>query len=333
MTEAKFDVLCIGNAICDVLAHIEDDFLVNESLVKGSMRLIDTDEAVRLFDKMGQTTRVSGGSAGNTAAGVASLGGKPAFFGKLADDDLGDSYAHDMKATGVHFDTPRLVGDDPTAYSMILISPDGERTMNTYLGACTKFGPSDVDEAVVAGAEVTYMEGYLWDPEEAKKAFLHAAKIAHDNGRKVAITLSDSFCVDRYRGEFQNMLNDGTLDIMFANEHELKALFEAADLETAVEAAKDFDVLTVVTLGENGAMVVTQDETIKVPAFPVDEVVDLTGAGDLFASGFLYGLIRDFSHEDSLKLGSLAASHVITHVGPRPQKNLRELAEQAGLRV
>lgn len=333
MTDTKFDVLCIGNAICDILAHIEDDFLVTEKLVKGSMRLIDTEEAVRLFGKMGQTIRVSGGSAGNTAAGIASLGGKPAFFGKVAKDDLGDSYAHDMTATGVHFDTPRLVDGDPTAYSMILISPDGERTMNTYLGACTEFGPSDVDEDVVANSAVTYMEGYLWDPQEAKKAFLHSAKIAHENGRKVAITLSDSFCVDRYRSEFIGMLNDGTLDLMFANEHEIKSLFEAADLDTAIAAAKDFDVMTVITLGEEGAMVITDGEIVKVPAVSVDEVVDLTGAGDLFASGFLYGLVRDFALEDCLKLGSLSASHVIGHVGPRPQKNLRELAEQSGLRV
>ncbi len=280
MTETRFDALCIGNAICDVFAHVEEDFLLQENLVKGSMRLIDTDEAVRLFDKMGQTVRISGGSAGNTAAGIASLGGRPAYFGKVAEDELGDSYYHDMNGTGVYFNTPRLKEGKPTARSMILITPDGERTMNTYLGACTEFGIADVDEEVVAAAAVTYMEGYLWDPADAKKAFLKAAEIAHANGRQVAITLSDSFCVDRYRSEFQALLTDGVVDLMFANEHELKALYETSDLDSAVNAARDSGALTALTLGENGAMAISREETVKVPAQTVDNVVDLTGAGD-----------------------------------------------------
>ncbi|MBO0346426.1 adenosine kinase [Roseibium limicola] len=333
MTDIRFDALCIGNAICDVFAHVEEDFLQSEQLTKASMRLIDTEEAVRLYGKMGQTVRISGGSAGNTAAGIASLGGKPAYFGKVADDELGDSYAHDMKGTGVHFDTPRLVGDVPTARSMILITPDGERTMNTYLGACTKFGPSDVDPDVVAAAAVTYMEGYLWDPEEAKKAFLEAAKIAHANERQVAITLSDSFCVDRYRSEFIGMLNDKTLDLMFANEHELKALYETSDLGTAVAAAKASGALTALTLGADGAMVISAEGVIKVPAVGIDSVVDLTGAGDLFASGFLFGLARGFDHKTCAELGCLCASNVITHVGARPEKPLLRLAQQAGFKL
>ncbi|WP_150523667.1 adenosine kinase [Roseibium sediminis] len=333
MSDTKFDALCIGNAICDVFAHVEEDFLVQESLVKGSMRLIDTDEALRLYDKMGQTVRISGGSAGNTAAGIASLGGKPAYFGKVAKDELGDAYAHDMTATGVHFATPPLVNDIPTARSMILITPDGERTMNTYLGACTKFGPTDVDPDVVAASAVTYMEGYLWDPEEAKKAFLAAAHIAHKNGRKVAITLSDSFCVDRYRSEFHDMIRNGTVDLVFANEHELKSLYETADIETAISAARESGALTALTLGSEGAMAITRDEQIKVKAEKVDNVVDLTGAGDLFAAGFLFGLARSYDHQAACELGCLCAANVISHVGARPEKRLSTIAEQAGFEV
>jgi len=333
MTETRFDALCIGNAICDVFAHVEEDFLLQEDLIKGSMRLIETDEAVRLFDKMGQTVRVSGGSAGNTAAGIASLGGRPAYFGKVAEDELGDSYYHDMNGTGVYFNTPRLREWKPTARSMILITPDGERTMNTYLGACTEFTPADVDEEVVAAAAVTYMEGYLWDPEEAKKAFLHAAEIAHAHERKVAITLSDSFCVDRYRSEFQGMLSDGVVDLLFANEHELRALYQTSDLDTAVDAARETGALTALTLGKEGAMVITREETIKVPAEAIENVVDLTGAGDLFASGFLFGLARDYTLAEAARLGCLCAGSVIRHVGARPERPLKNLAQQGGFQV
>ncbi|MEM5581611.1 MULTISPECIES: adenosine kinase [unclassified Roseibium] len=333
MTETRFDALCIGNAICDVFAHVEEDFLLQENLIKGSMRLIETDEAVRLFDKMGQTVRISGGSAGNTAAGIASLGGRPAYFGKVAEDELGDAYYHDMNGTGVYFNTPRLREWKPTARSMILITPDGERTMNTYLGACTEFSPVDVDEDVVAAAAVTYMEGYLWDPEEAKKAFLKAAEIAHANERKVAITLSDSFCVDRYRSEFQSLLTDGVVDLLFANEHELKALYETSDLETAVSAARETGVLTALTLGKEGAMVFNGEETSTVPANDVDNVVDLTGAGDLFASGFLFGLARGYALQDAAELGCLCAASVISHVGARPERPLKNLASQNGFEI
>ncbi|WP_298962448.1 adenosine kinase [uncultured Roseibium sp.] len=333
MTETRFDALCIGNAICDVFAHVEEDFLLQENLIKGSMRLIDTEEAVRLFNKMGQTVRVSGGSAGNTAAGIASLGGRPAYFGKVAEDELGDSYSHDMNGTGVYFNTPRLREWKPTARSMILITPDGERTMNTYLGACTEFSPSDVDEDVVAAAAVTYMEGYLWDPEEAKKAFLKAAEVAHLNNRKVALTLSDSFCVDRYRDEFQSLLADGVVDLLFANEHELKALYQTGDLDTAISAAKENGALTALTLGSEGAMAFDREETVKVDAKDVANVVDLTGAGDLFASGFLFGLARDYKIADATELGCLCAASVISHVGARPEHPLKHLAAQSGFEV
>lgn len=333
MTNVTYDALCIGNAICDVFAHVEDDFLVAENLVKASMRLIDTGEALRLYDKMGQTVRISGGSAGNTAAGIASLGGKPAYLGKVARDELGDSYAHDMKGTGVYFNTDPLVGGAPTARSMILITPDGERTMNTYLGACVELSPKDVDPAVVAASAVTYMEGYLWDPPAAKRAFLEAARIAHENGRKVGLTLSDAFCVDRYRDEFQGLLRDGVVDLMFANEHELKSLYQTADLDTAIAAARETCKLTALTLGSNGAMAITREETVHAPALKVSEVVDLTGAGDLFASGFLFGLARDFDLKTSTELGCLCASTVITHVGARPERPLKVVAAQSGFPV
>ena len=333
MTNVTYDALCIGNAICDVFAHVEDDFLVAENLVKASMRLIDTGEALRLYDKMGQTVRISGGSAGNTAAGIASLGGNPAYLGKVARDELGDSYAHDMKGTGVYFNTDPLVGGAPTARSMILITPDGERTMNTYLGACVELSPKDVDPAVVAASAVTYMEGYLWDPPAAKRAFLEAARIAHENGRKVGLTLSDAFCVDRYRDEFQGLLRDGVVDLMFANEHELKSLYQTADLDTAIAAARETCKLTALTLGSNGAMAITREETVHAPALKVSDVVDLTGAGDLFASGFLFGLARDFDLKTSTELGCLCASTVITHVGARPERPLKAVAAQSGFPI
>lgn len=330
MTRQRFDTLCIGNAICDVFAHVEEDFLLHENLVKGAMRLIDTNEAVRLYEKMGQTTRISGGSAGNTAAGIAALGGATAYFGKVAEDELGAAYRHDMRGTGVHFETPVLADGPPTARSMILITPDGERTMNTYLGACVELSENDIDADTVAASALTYMEGYLWDPPEAKKAFLKAAAIAHSNGRKVSLTLSDSFCVDRYRSEFLGMMRDGTIDLLFANEHELKALYETADLDTAIAAVRDDCELTALTLGEKGAMAISRGETVKVPAVKVDEVVDLTGAGDLFAAGFLLGQSRDYDLTTSAELGCLCAAEVIGHVGARPERSLRQVAEQQG---
>lgn len=330
MTSLRFDTLCIGNAICDVFAHVEEDFLLREKLVKGAMRLIDTEEAVRLYEKMGQTTRISGGSAGNTAAGVAALGGATAYFGKVAEDELGAAYRHDMRGTGVHFETPVLVDGPPTARSMILITPDGERTMNTYLGACVELSEKDIDAQTVAASAITYMEGYLWDPPAAKAAFLKAAEIAHAHDRKVSLTLSDSFCVDRYRSEFLGLMRNGTIDLLFANEHELKALYETADLDTAIAAVREDCAVTALTLGAQGAMAISRNETIRVPAAKVTDVVDLTGAGDLFASGFLLGQARSYDFTTSAELGCLCAAEVIGHVGARPERSLKRLAEQQG---
>ena len=333
MAETTFDVLGIGNAIVDVMARIEDDFLVAEKLAKGTMHLIDAPRAETLHKAIPGAIERSGGSAGNTAAGVASLGGRAAFIGKVANDPLGDLYRSDMHDTGVHFATTPLPEGAPTARSMILVTPDGERTMNTYLGACQMLGPDDIDEAVVKASAITYLEGYLWDPPEAKKAFRHAAAVAHAAGRKVSLTLSDAFCVDRYRAEFTELLRSRTVDILFANDLELKSLYATSSLEAAVAAVREDCTLTAVTVGSEGALIVTPEGVVAVPATPVTTVVDLTGAGDLFASGFLYGVARGMKLADAARLGTIAAAEVIAHMGPRPAVALDELARRAGFVV
>jgi adenosine kinase len=331
MADLKYDVLTIGNAIVDVLAHAEEDFLVREGLVKGSMRLIDGAEADRLFDHMGATQLISGGCAGNTAAGVASFGGKAAFIGKVADDELGRFFRHDMKALGIHFPTAPLTDGTPTARSMILITPDSERTMNTNLAACQELTPADIDTATVEAAAITYLEGYLWDPPKAKEAFRIATRVAHGAGRKAAMTLSDSFCVDRFRDEFIELMRSGALDVVFANRHEALALYQTSDFGTAVDCLARDVGLAVVTMSEEGSLVIGGGRQVRVRTAPVEKIVDLTGAGDLYASGFLYGLARGFSHEVCGSFGSLAAAEVISHVGARPVESLKARAEQAGL--
>jgi sugar/nucleoside kinase (ribokinase family) len=333
MSEASFDVLGIGNAIVDVMARVEDDFLVSERLAKGTMHLIDAGRADTLHRAIPAPIQRSGGSAGNTVAGVASLGGRAAFIGKVADDDLGLLYLDDMRASGVHFATAPLPEGAPTARSMILITPDGERTMNTYLGACQMLGPEDIDPLVVEAAVITYLEGYLWDPPRAKEAFRHAAGVAHRAGRKVALTLSDAFCVDRYRAEFKDLIRSRTIDILFANDLELKSLYTTSSLEAAVDAVRTDGLLTALTVGGDGAMVITAEGVTAVPAVPVTDVVDLTGAGDLFASGFLYGVARGMPLGAAAKLGTLAAAEVIGHIGPRPTAALDELARAAGFTI
>ncbi|WP_421725344.1 adenosine kinase [Bauldia sp.] len=333
MNPPRFDALCIGNAIVDVLSRTEDDFLLAQDLHKGTMHLIDEARAKSLYDAMGPAIEASGGSAGNTAAGIASLGGNAAFFGKVADDTFGGIYAHDMHAIGVHFETPRLTGGLATASSMILITPDGERTMNTYLGAAQLLSPDDIDPAVVSAAAITYMEGYLWDPPLAKEAFRHAATIAHEAGRQVSLTLSDPFCVDRFRAEFLGLIRDGTVDILFANDSELRSLYETANLDAALRALAADCPLAAVTVGVNGAIVVSGDGVSRVDATPVENVADLTGAGDLFASGFLFGIARDMDPIDAARLGTLAAAEVIGHIGPRPVTSLRDLAREAGFDI
>jgi sugar/nucleoside kinase (ribokinase family) len=331
MTDARFDALCIGNAIVDVLSRTDDGFLAREGLAKGSMRLIDEAEAERLYEAMGPAIEISGGSAGNTAAGIASLGARAAFIGKVAGDGLGRIFRHDITSAGVTFPTDNLGEGPATARSMILITPDGERTMNTFLGACQELTPKDIDADVVSGAAITYLEGYLWDPPKAKEAFRRAADLAHRAGRKVALTLSDSFCVDRYRDEFLGLLRNGEVDILFANQSELKSLYQTADFATAVAAARGDAELAAVTMSEKGSLIMTRAETHQVRAAPVESIVDLTGAGDLYASGVLSGLARGRPLAECARLGSLCAAEVIGHIGARPEVSLADLAAQAGI--
>jgi sugar/nucleoside kinase (ribokinase family) len=328
---SQFDVLCIGNAIVDIIARCDEAFLVENSIVKGAMNLIDAERAELLYARMGPAIEASGGSAGNTAAGLASFGARAAFIGRVADDHLGQIYAHDIRAQGVAFDSAPLAGGAPTARSMIFVTPDGERSMNTFLGAAVELGPEDVEKDKVEAAKVTYFEGYLWDPPRAKEAIRLAAAQAHAAGREVAMTLSDPFCVDRYRTEFLELMRSGTVDIVFANESELKSLYETASFETALEAIRADCRLAAVTRSEKGSVVVRGAETVEVMALSVDEVVDTTGAGDLYAAGVLAGYTAGRDLAACGALGSLAAGLVIGQVGPRPRQNLRQEAGQAGL--
>lgn len=329
---ATFDVLCIGNAIVDIISRTEDAFLETNGIIKGAMNLIDGDRAELLYSRIkGQVTEMSGGSAGNTAAGVASFGGRAAYFGKVATDHLGRVFAHDIRAQGVAFDTRPLEKGTPTARSMIFVTPDGERSMNTYLGACVELGPEDVETSKVADSKVIYFEGYLWDPPRAKEAIVLASKIAHEHGRKVAMTLSDPFCVDRYRDEFLDLMRKGTVDIVFANEDEAKSLYQVKSLDEAISAIRKDCALSIITRSEKGAVVVTEDQTLEVPAIEIQELIDTTGAGDLYAAGFLYGYTNDRSLEDCARLGSLAAGMIIQQMGPRPLANLQAIAVQAAL--
>ena len=328
---SQYDVLCIGNAIVDIIARCDETFLVENAIIKGAMNLIDADRAELLYERMGPAIEASGGSAGNTAAGIASFGGRAAYFGKVAEDQLGAIYRHDIRAQGVAFDTAPLGGPPPTARSMIFVTPDGERSMNTYLGACVELGPEDVEADKASGAKVTYFEGYLWDPPRAKEAIRLAARHAHEAGRQVAMTLSDAFCVDRYRDEFLELMRSGTVDIVFANESELKALYETSSFDAGLELIRKDCKLAAVTRSEKGSVVVKGDETHVVEAIEIAELVDTTGAGDLYAAGFLYGYTAGRDLSACGKLGSLAAGLVIQQVGPRPRENLRDAAAQRGL--
>ena len=331
MTSKRYDVLALGNAIVDVIATAEEDFLASHGLVKGSMALIDEARAESLYAAMGPGKVISGGSAANTIAGLASFGGKGAFIGKVKADELGKLYRHDLTSLGVAFDTAAATDGPATARSFIIVTPDGERTMNTYLGACQGLSPADVDPTVVENADIVYLEGYLWDPPAAKEAFRKASEIAHKAGGRVAITLSDSFCVDRYRSEFLGLVRSRTVDLVFANEHELKSLYETTDFDTALAGLRAENVLAVVTRSENGALAVTPEGIVAEPVFPIERLVDATGAGDLFAAGFLFGLTSGRETRDCLRLGALAAAEIISHVGARPDVGLKTLAGNNGL--
>lgn len=333
MPHAPYDLLTLGNAIVDVLARAEDDFLTRRGLIKGEMRLIDEAMAEEIYSAMGPATIISGGSAANTAVGAAQFGASVGFVGKVRNDEVGRIFKHDLVAAGVSFDTPPAEDGPATARSFILVTPDGERTMNTYLGACQNLTSADIREDQVAAAKIIYLEGYLWDPPAAKEAFRKAVGIAHGAGNAVALTLSDSFCVDRYRDEFLGLIRDGSLDILFANVHELKSLYQTADEGAALAALREEGILGVVTRSEEGALIVSREQTRAVEAFPITDLVDTTGAGDLFAAGFLAGLIRGLDHVDAARLGALAAAEVIGHIGARPQADLKALATQEGLLV
>ncbi|MDX6284401.1 MAG: hypothetical protein QOH03_5472 [Kribbellaceae bacterium] len=325
MTDTRLDVLAIGNAIVDVIADADDAFLEAEGLTKGSMRLIDADEATRLYSHMGQGREVSGGSAGNTAAGVAALGGKAGFVGQVAPDHLGEFYIHDLRAAGVEFITPPADFGVPTARSMVLVTPDGHRTMNTFLGAAQHLPVTALDEAQIEGAAILYLEGYLWDPETPRFAMVKAIDIARRGGRKVAFTLSDTFCIDRHRDGFNGLIDGGKVDILFANEAEIQALAGVPHFETAVASVGDKVPLLVVTRSEKGAIAVAGAERAEVGAEPVAAVVDTTGAGDLFAAGFLAGQAQGRGLEQSLRIGAIAAAEVISHYGARPEADLKAL--------
>lgn len=325
MTNTAFHVAAIGNALVDIIADASDGFLQSQNISKGGMTLIDTARAESLYAAIGPAVEMSGGSAANTVAGIASLGGKAAFMGKVKTDQLGEIYRHDLKSQGVHFaTTPSGTTSTPTGRCIILVTPDAERSMNTYLGAAVEFGESDIDETTLRNSSVTYLEGYLFDPPQAKKAFHKAAEIVRASGRQLALTLSDVFCVDRHRDEFLALIQKD-VDILFANQNELMALYQTKDLNQAIASVRNHCKIAVTTMSAKGALVVSGKETVEIAAVPVKKLVDTTGAGDLFAAGFLYGLTHNKSLAEAGHIGAVAASEVISHYGPRPQLKLSEL--------
>jgi sugar/nucleoside kinase (ribokinase family) len=324
----RYDVVGVGNALVDVISHADDSFIDEHGLVKGSMTLVDTDRALQIYRALGGAVEMSGGSAANTMCGIASLGGSAAYIGKVSRDDLGEVFGHDLRAVGVQFRPGRsstdTVIDTPTGRCIIVVTPDAERTMNTYLGVSSLLCIDDIDDATVAAGAVLYMEGYLYDRDEAKAAFRHAARVAHSNGRLVSLTLSDSFCVDRHRADFRSLVAD-EVDILFGNEHELISLYEVESLSEAITRVQVDCSLAVITTGPDGCLIVSPEGVLYESAQPVDRVLDTTGAGDLFAAGFLFGFTRSMSLSECARLGSIAAAEVISHVGPRPLVELSTL--------
>jgi len=319
-------VLGVGNAIVDILSQAEDAFIEQQGMVKGGMGLVDEARAHEIYGLMGSAVEASGGSAANTIAGIASFGGRTAFIGKTKNDEFGQIFRHDLKSLGVHYDTPAASDGIATARCLILVTPDAQRTMNTHLGACTNLGPDDIDPELVAASSITYLEGYLFDPPQAKDAFRKASRLARGAGRKVALTLSDSFCVERYHDEFLGLIEEH-IDILFANEAEIKALYPGSSLKEAVAALAGRVEIAAITRSERGSILAHGEERVKVPAQPIDELVDTTGAGDLYAAGVLYGLTRGLPLAECGRLGSIAASEVIGHYGARPVTSLRTIAQ------
>jgi len=327
---SQTDVVGIGNAIVDVIAHADEAFLAAQGFAKGAMTLIDTARAEALYAAMGPAVESSGGSAGNTMAGIASLGGRPAFIGKTRDDLLGQVYRHDMTAIGVGFDTPAAPVGTPTGRCLIMVTPDGQRTMGTLLGISAELGPDDIDPKLIAAAGITYLEGYLFDPPPAQAAFRKAAEIAHRAGRRVALSLSDPFCVDRHRAAFRELVA-GQVDILFANEAEICSLYQTEDFDAAAASVRGHVAIAALTRSAAGSIVLSEGLSYTVAAAPVPRVVDTTGAGDLYAAGFLYGLTRGLPLPTCGRLGSLCAAEIISHVGARPEARLSALAAASGL--
>lgn len=326
MTAPAYEVVAIGNAIVDVLAQAEDSFITEQGMAKGSMQLVfSPEDADALYAKMGPGREVSGGSAANTVAGIAALGGKCGFIGQVADDQLGSVFAHDIRAAGVDFTTVARAGEPSTARCLIFVTPDGQRTMNTFLGASQFLPASALDLDLIRSGAILYLEGYLWDPEEPRAAMRKAIDVARAAGRKVAFTLSDTFCISRHGEDFRRLIAEGLIDILFANENELLALCEHEEFEAAVEHIHGKVPLLVVTRSEKGAMALQGSERVSVPAEPIDQVVDTTGAGDLFAAGFLHGQAQGMGLEESLRIGAICAAEIISHYGARAEADLKAL--------
>lgn len=326
------EVLGVGNAIVDVLSHASDRFLVEQGISKGTMTLVDADRAKAIYHAMGPGTEVSGGSAANTIAGIATLGARAAYIGKVRDDQLGEVFAHDLRALGVHFETPPTPDGSATARCMVMVTPDAQRSMCTYLGACVELGPEDVDEALVRAAGITYLEGYLWDPPAAKQAFRKATRIAHESGKRVALSLSDPFCVDRYREEFLAFVEDD-VDILFANEQELLSLYRMEHFDDALQRVRGHCQIAALTRSAKGSVIIAGEEVHVIDAEPVSQIVDTTGAGDMFAAGFLFGLARGVDLASAARIGSVAAGQIIGRYGARPESDLLEKIRNLGIPV
>jgi sugar/nucleoside kinase (ribokinase family) len=329
MPNSRFDVVGVGSAIVDIIARCDDAFLEAYGLPKGHMRLVGASEAERLYGQMGPAVEVSGGSAANTCAGVASLGGRAGFMGRVANDPFGGIFAHDIRSIGVNFENPPASDGAPTARCLILVTPDGERTMSTFLGAAAEFSSDELRQDLIESARITYLEGYLFDPPAAKTAFHEAACIAAAAKRKVALSLSDAFCVERHRAAFRSFIKGG-VDIVFCNESEALALYETSSLDDACAALRQECELAVVTRGEHGSRILTVDESIDIAVDPIDHIVDTTGAGDLYAAGFLFGFSTGRDLRACGRLASIAAAEVVSHIGPRPEVSLSWLAERKG---
>lgn len=332
MTQSTYDVVAVGNAIIDILAAVPDAFLAEENIAKGAMTLIDEARADHLTARMADAVVAAGGSAANTMTGVASFGGKAAYIGKVAEDELGARFTQEFRAAGVAFDTPPRPGQPGTARSLIAVTPDGQRSMNTYLGASTLLSPEDIDTRLIQSGATLFLEGYLFDRDEAKAAFIRASEIARAANRKVSLTLSDRFCVDRHRESFRHLVK-GHIDILFSNESEITGLYENDDLGGALDAARKDCPLVIVTRSEHGSLIAAGEETVEIKPMPVSKVADSTGAGDQYAAGFLFGYAKGRPLAECGALASLAAAEVISHMGPRPEQSLRALALQSGFRT